>query len=107
MADVCVQNGNLNSFKKAKLENNNLDAEVPVLKFMKTSENAITPTRGSPLSAGYDLYSAVDCTISSGGKAIISTDIKIALPHGYYGRVAPRSGLAAKFFLDVGAGDRC
>ena len=26
------------------------------------------------------------------------------MPHGTYGRVAPRSGLAAKHFIDVGAG---
>ncbi len=32
------------------------------------------------------------------------TDIQIELPTGCYGRVAPRSGLAAKNFIDVGAG---
>ena len=26
------------------------------------------------------------------------------VPHGTYGRVAPRSGLAAKHFIDTGAG---
>lgn len=28
----------------------------------------------------------------------------MAIPHGNYGRVAPRSGLAVKNFIDVGAG---
>lgn len=28
----------------------------------------------------------------------------MAVPLGYYGRVAPRSGLAVKNFIDVGAG---
>lgn len=28
----------------------------------------------------------------------------MAIPSGYYGRVAPRSGLAVKHFIDVGAG---
>lgn len=37
-------------------------------------------------------------------KALGKTDIQIALPSGYYGRVAPRSGLAAKHVVDVGAG---
>lgn len=32
------------------------------------------------------------------------TDLQIAVPEGCYGRVAPRSGLAAKKFIDVGAG---
>ncbi len=70
----------------------------------KLSNNAILPTRGSVLSAGLDLYSAVDIIVPSKGKAIAVTDISISIPDGYYGRVAPRSGLAAKHFIDVGAG---
>lgn len=35
---------------------------------------------------------------------MVATDISIAVPDGYYGRVAPRSGLALKHFIDVGAG---
>ena len=50
------------------------------------------------------LYSSKDTTIPSKGKAIVPTDISIALPAGTYGRIAPRSGLAVKHFLDVGAG---
>ncbi|KAF7241520.1 Deoxyuridine 5'-triphosphate nucleotidohydrolase, mitochondrial [Varanus komodoensis] len=74
------------------------------LRFAKLSENAFTPSRGSSRAAGYDLYSAYDCEIPASGKAIVKTDIQIALPAGCYGRVAPRSGLAAKHFIDVGAG---
>lgn len=39
-----------------------------------------------------------------GGKGIVKTGISIACPPGTYGRVAPRSGLAVKKFIDVGAG---
>ena len=35
---------------------------------------------------------------------MISTGISMAIPMGNYGRVAPRSGLAVKNFIDVGAG---
>lgn len=38
------------------------------------------------------------------GKAVVQTDLAVAIPPGHYGRVAPRSGLAAKLFIDVGAG---
>ncbi len=38
------------------------------------------------------------------GKALVPTAIALAIPEGYYGRVAPRSGLAHKHFIDVGAG---
>ncbi|RKP20494.1 dUTP diphosphatase [Rozella allomycis CSF55] len=74
------------------------------LRVKKLSENAQIPKRGSPLAAGYDLYSAVDTVIPPKGKAIVQTDISIAVPEGTYGRVAPRSGLAVKNFIDVGAG---
>lgn len=68
------------------------------------SENAKPPTKGSKLSAGYDLYSAEDAVVPSKGKMLVSTDLSIRVPHGTYGRIAPRSGLAAKSFIDVGAG---
>ncbi|XP_059145974.1 deoxyuridine 5'-triphosphate nucleotidohydrolase-like [Physella acuta] len=74
------------------------------LDFAKLTSNATTPTKGSSLAAGYDLYSAYDYTVPARGKEIVKTDIQIALPEGCYGRVAPRSGLAAKNFIDVGAG---
>ncbi|XP_055307202.1 deoxyuridine 5'-triphosphate nucleotidohydrolase-like [Sitodiplosis mosellana] len=34
----------------------------------------------------------------------MKTDIQIEVPYGTYGRVASRSGLALKNFIDVGAG---
>ncbi|XP_068407220.1 deoxyuridine 5'-triphosphate nucleotidohydrolase, mitochondrial isoform X3 [Eschrichtius robustus] len=74
------------------------------LRFVRLSEHATAPTRGSERAAGYDLYSAYDYTVPPMEKALVKTDIQIALPSGCYGRVAPRSGLAAKHFIDVGAG---
>jgi len=64
------------------------------------------PTRGSKFAAGYDLFSANkdEMTVPARGKALIPTDITVAVPVGCYGRVAPRSGLATKHSLDVGAG---
>ncbi|XP_059927613.1 deoxyuridine 5'-triphosphate nucleotidohydrolase, mitochondrial isoform X1 [Gadus macrocephalus] len=89
--------------KRTKTETHSED-DLLVLKFAKLSELATTPTRGSPRAAGYDLYSAYEYTIEPMDKALVRTDLQIAVPHGYYGRVAPRSGLAVKNFIDVGAG---
>lgn len=75
--------------------------DLPV---MKLDDNATIPTRGSKNSAGLDLYSSVEIVIPSHGKAIVSTSIAVFLPANTYGRIAPRSGLAVKYFLDVGAG---
>ncbi|KAK9113128.1 hypothetical protein Scep_020647 [Stephania cephalantha] len=77
---------------------------VPLLKVKKLSEKAILPSRGSPLSAGYDLSSAIDMKVPARGKALVPTDLSISIPEGTYARVAPRSGLAWKHSIDVGAG---
>ena len=45
-----------------------------------------------------------DSIVKAKGKLLVPTGLSIAIPVGNYGRVAPRSGLAAKNFIDVGAG---
>jgi dUTP pyrophosphatase len=75
-----------------------------VMKYTKVVPEAYPPTKGSVKAAGYDLKSAYDCTVPARGKALVDTGIKVQLPEGCYGRIAPRSGLAVKNFIDVGAG---
>ena len=75
-----------------------------VLKFKRLDERAILPTRGSLLSAGLDIYSIEDLVIQPRSRAIARTGLAVAVPAGFYGRVAPRSGLAARNGLDVLAG---
>jgi dUTP pyrophosphatase len=71
----------------------------------KLSTDAIIPTRGSDRSVGYDLYSTEDTIVPcQSGRALVETGIAIVLPDGVYGRVAPRSGLAVKHCITVGAG---
>ena len=50
------------------------------------------------------MSSAVDAVVPSHGKAVVPTDLAVAVPCGTYGRIAPRSGLAAKHHLAVVAG---
>ncbi|KAL0781502.1 hypothetical protein CaCOL14_002838 [Colletotrichum acutatum] len=95
--------------KRVKTSSN--DAPVPAamepcppLQIKKLSDKARLPTRGSLFAAGYDLYAAKVTTIPARGKAMVDTDIAISVPAGTYGRVAPRSGLASKNFIDTGAG---
>ncbi|KAL6527429.1 hypothetical protein OROGR_016519 [Orobanche gracilis] len=77
---------------------------APFLRVKKLSERAVLPSRGSRLSAGYDLSSATETKILARGKALVPTDLSIAVPEGTYARIAPRSGLAWKHSIDVGAG---
>ncbi|XP_026317246.1 deoxyuridine 5'-triphosphate nucleotidohydrolase [Hyposmocoma kahamanoa] len=76
----------------------------PTLKFTRLSEHAFPPVKGSEKAAGFDLKSAYDYVVPARGKELVKTDLQIELPSGCYGRVAPRSGLAVKNFIDVGAG---
>lgn len=62
------------------------------------------PTKGSVNAAGFDLYSAQVATLNHGQRLCISTGIAISIPPGYYGRIAPRSGLAVKNGANVLAG---
>lgn len=70
----------------------------------KLSEDATLPRRGTEGAVGYDLSSAMDMVILAKGKGLVLTDLAIKVPEGTYGRVAPRSGLAWKNHIDVGAG---
>ena len=70
----------------------------------KTNERAIIPTKGTPDSAGYDLYSIDEYIISPWGKVTVKTGLQIRTPNGYYGRIASRSGLSSKKDIEVGAG---
>ena len=77
---------------------------VETLRVQRHSPTARVPTRGSAHAAGYDLYSAETKRISARGRALVDTQLSIAIPPGTYSRLAPRSGLASKFAIDVGAG---
>lgn len=68
------------------------------IKIKKLNENAVLPTRGSEYAAGYDLYSAEEDFISirPHETAKIRTGLAIEIPHGYFGAIFARSGLATK-----------
>ncbi|EGE00156.1 deoxyuridine 5'-triphosphate nucleotidohydrolase [Trichophyton tonsurans CBS 112818] len=74
------------------------------LQVKKLVPEARAPTRGSAFAAGYDLYAAKETVIPGRGKGLVSTGLAIAVSEGTYGRIAPRSGLASKNFIDTGAG---
>jgi hypothetical protein len=60
-----------------------LQSELPWLPAFRSCEDTVVPARG---------------------KVCVKTGLQIAIPRGTYARIAPRSGLAAKHFIDTGAG---
>ena len=77
---------------------------IDELKFLRLHPAAKLPTRGSLEAAGLDLYSIAAVTLEPGARAAVRTGLAVAIPEGFYGRVAPRSGLAVNYGLDVLAG---
>ena len=75
-----------------------------VLRFKQLDPKAMLPQRGSALAAGLDLCSIEEAELQPRQRAMVRTGLAVAIPPGFYGRVAPRSGLAAKQGLDVLAG---
>ena len=78
---------------------NNMNIQIK-----KLSDQAKIPTQGSKYAAGYDLYAAEEVLVNTIGRKLVKTNISISIPEGYYGRIAPRSGLAYKNGIDVLAG---
>jgi dUTP pyrophosphatase len=74
-----------------------------VIKFIKMSETAIVPTRGSDGAAGYDVYANCVIQIKAGCRGLVETGISTEFEDNVGARVIPRSGLSVRG-VDVGAG---
>ena len=75
-----------------------------MLRVKKLETTAKLPIRATPGSAGYDLSSVDSKTIAPGHRDLVATGLSISIPSGTYGRIAPRSGLAVRNGIQVGAG---
>lgn len=73
---------------------------APVIQVVRLphAEGLDLPTYATDGAAGMDLLAAVAAplVIPPGGRALVPTGLRIALPHGYELQVRPRSGLALK-----------
>jgi|TARA_R110001606_G_scaffold206965_6_gene354715 dUTP pyrophosphatase len=74
------------------------------VKYSKLHPEGKEPFRANTSDAGYDLFSTEYVTLEPFQRKLISTGINVEIPEGFYGRVAPRSGLACKKGIDVMAG---
>ncbi|MFN7946389.1 MAG: dUTP diphosphatase [Blastocatellia bacterium] len=67
-------------------------------------EDAQLPARATSFDAGADLCCLDSFTLEPGERRLIPTGLAIEIPPGYYGRVAPRSGLAVRHGIQTMAG---
>lgn len=74
------------------------------IKVQRLHPAAILPTCATALAAGADLCCVEAFTLEPGARRLVATGLAIEIPPGWYGRVAPRSGLAVKHGIDTLAG---
>ena len=81
-----------------------LPREEVSLEVKKLAANARLPVLGSENATGYDLHCNKAYVVPARSKVLVGTGLAFAIPVGNIGRLAPRSGLAVKNSLHVGAG---
>ncbi len=88
------------------LEKQKMNKASTISKFFikKLVPEAILPKKGTVGAAGYDLSSIEDVIIPANGKGKVRTGLSFMIPSNTYARIAPRSGLAWKNSINVGAG---
>ncbi|XP_074573697.1 uncharacterized protein LOC141830108 [Curcuma longa] len=84
-------------------QNSEGTSKVP-LKIKRLSSTAIIPQRKTSGAAGYDLAADENGVIPSGGRLLIRTGICMEIPPKTYARIAPRSGMALRYGVNIGAG---
>ena len=75
------------------------DASVRVrIARLRGAEDLPLPSRATSGSSGFDLHAAVrsELHIEPGGRALVPTGLRIAVPPGCEAQVRPRSGLALR-----------
>jgi len=74
------------------------------INYSKLAPEGKAPFMANSSDAGYDLFSTQYLTLEPFQRKLVPTGINIEIPSGFYGRIAPRSGLACKKGIDVMAG---
>ncbi len=71
--------------------------------FKRLLPAAFTPFLANPGDAGYDLFNMEeqDYWLRPGERKLFRTGLAMAIPQGFYGRIADRSGLALKQGIHV------
>ena len=68
------------------------------VKFKKTNDNAVIPSKNHDDDTGLDVTSIVDIVIPARGSAVVDVGLKFAfIDHGFWVKVEGRSGLGFKY----------
>ena len=79
-------------FEKSSKEMSKFDCDFKV-PYYPESDEAKLPYKATPDAAAYDLYAAENKDVLPKSNAIVSLDLRWAIPKGFFGKVFSRSGL--------------
>ena len=87
-----------------------LESEL-LIKVNRSSNEILMPKKMYVDSAGYDLFAHKTIKIHAGSRALVSVELRMTIPTGFFGRISPRSGLAANrgivaFNVTIDSGNR-
>lgn len=75
----------------------------PIVKFIKTRTNAVTPRKGTPHAVGYDLTCVAELDPAEynlpENVRMFDTGISVEPPSGYYTEIVPRSSLIKSGYM--------
>lgn len=76
-------------------------ASVVRIEVMRDNPTLTLPAYARDGDAGLDLAAATPASLPPGGRALVPTGLRVAIPAGYAGLVLPRSGLALRAGVTV------
>lgn len=71
----------------------------PTLRFIKTDANSVTPSKGHPSDAGYDLTVLRKHKDLDDQTALYDTGLKVQIDAGYYVEIMPRSSISKSGYM--------
>ena len=71
-----------------------LERNEILVQLNRFSKDVSIPKKMYPNSAGYDLYANETVKVFAGSRSLVSLDLRMVIPKGYFGRISPRSGFA-------------
>lgn len=77
--------------------------DKPIVKIARLSADVRLPEQARPGDAGFDIYSNDHVIVKPGQSILLPTGLKMEIPEGWCGQINPRSGLASKKKIVVGA----
>lgn len=75
----------------------------PTIKVARMREDVQLPKQAHPTDAGFDLHATERVDLPPGQSMLVGTGLRMEIPDGYCGQINPRSSIASKHKVIVGA----